>query len=75
MNTQNTLLLEAEILLYNIKRLQPPPGSRLAKLQLRAYLRYIRRFTSSLMGSFPVAAGRSPACSKTTGVIGQGGIL
>jgi len=54
MNSQNSLLNEAERLLETIKRLQPPAGSRLARLQKRAFTRYVRRFKWTYYPNRPV---------------------
>lgn len=64
MNTPLLLIEQAERLVQQIARLQPPKDSRHAKVQKRAYVRYVRRFKTVYI---PVAAGRSPAGFKATG--------
>jgi len=65
MNTSLSMIQESERLLYTIKRLQPPAGSRLARLHQRAFSRYVRRFHSCYRpGGFALAP------SQPSGVLG-----
>lgn len=57
MNTPLQMIDEAERLVKQIARLQPPKGSRHAKVQKKAFIRYVRRFRTAYKQ--PATAGRS----------------
>jgi len=65
MNTPLLLINQAERLLLTIRRLEPPYGSRLSKLQARAYVRYVRRFVTAYHPD-----GFAPSSSQPSGVVG-----